>query len=59
MESCAEEGYPIVGATSEKAREAADGLAASGNYDLIFVDLSGTVESTRGVPHHRQYGLCS
>lgn len=50
--------YPIVGATSEKAREAADGLAASGNYDLIFVDLPGTVESTRGVPHHRQYGLC-
>ena len=38
--------YPIVGATSEKAREAADGLAASGDYDLIFVDLPGTVEAT-------------
>lgn len=38
--------YPIVGATSEKAREAADKLAASGDYDLIFVDLPGTVEST-------------
>lgn len=38
--------YPIVGATSEKAREAADKLAANGDYDLIFVDLPGTVEST-------------
>ena len=38
--------YPIVGSTSEKAREAADELAASGDYDLIFVDLPGTVEST-------------
>ena len=33
--------YPIVGSTSEKAREAADELAASGDYDLIFVDLPG------------------
>ena len=31
--------YPIVGAT-------ADELAANGDYDLIFVDLPGTVEST-------------
>ena len=38
--------YPIVGATAEKAREAADELAANGDYDLIFVDLPGTVEST-------------
>lgn len=38
--------YPIVGSTAEKAREAADNLAANGNYDLIFVDLPGTVEST-------------
>ena len=38
--------YPIVGSTAEKAREAADKLAASGDYDLIFVDLPGTVEST-------------
>lgn len=50
--------YPIVGSTSEKAREAADELAASGDYDLIFVDLPGTVESTGGVPYHCQYGLC-
>ncbi len=27
--------YPIVGSTAEKAREAADKLAASGDYDLI------------------------
>ena len=38
--------YPIVGSTAEKAREAADAIAASGDYDLIFVDLPGTVEST-------------
>lgn len=38
--------YPIVGSTAEKAREAADEIAASGDYDLIFVDLPGTVEST-------------
>ena len=38
--------YPIVGSNAEKAREAADKLAASGDYDLIFVDLPGTVEST-------------
>ncbi len=38
--------YPIVGSTAEKAREAADELAASGDYDLIIVDLPGTVEST-------------
>lgn len=38
--------YPIVGSTAEKAREAADTIAASGDYDLIFVDLPGTVEST-------------
>lgn len=38
--------YPIVGATAEKAREAADDLAANGDYDLILVDLPGTVEST-------------
>ena len=50
--------YPIVGSTSEKAREAADELAASGDYDLIFCGFARTVESTRGVPHHRQYGLC-
>ena len=37
--------YPIVGSTAEKAREA-DEIAASGDYDLIFVDLPGTVEST-------------
>lgn len=28
--------YPIVGSTSEKAREAADKLAANGDYDLIL-----------------------
>ena len=38
--------YPIVGSTAVKAREAADAIAASGDYDLIFVDLPGTVEST-------------
>lgn len=38
--------YPIVGSTAEKAREAADAIAAGGDYDLIFVDLPGTVEST-------------
>lgn len=27
--------YPIVGSTAEKAREAADAIAASGDYDLI------------------------
>lgn len=27
-----------------KAREAADKIAANGDYDLIFVDLPGTVE---------------
>ena len=37
--------YPIVGSTAEKAREAADRLAASGDYDLIIVDLPGSVES--------------
>ena len=47
--------YPIVGSTSEKAREAADELAASGDYDLIFARNSGI---HGGVPHHRQYGLC-
>ena len=30
----------------EKAREAADAVAASGDYDLVFVDLPGTVESS-------------
>ena len=38
--------YPIVGSTAEKAREAADAVAASGDYDLVFVDLPGTVESS-------------
>ena len=46
MEPSAEKAYPIVGSTAEKAREAADAIAASGDYDLIFVDLPGTVEST-------------
>ena len=33
--------YPIVGSTAEKAREAADAIAASGDYDLIFVESTG------------------
>lgn len=40
--------YPIVGAEAEKARDAADKLAKEGDYDLIIVDLPGTVNS-RGV----------
>ena len=39
VEPSAEKGLSIVGSTAEKAREAADAIAASGDYDLIFVDL--------------------
>mgnify|MGYP002659169871 FL=1 len=28
--------YPIVGSTAEKARQTADAISASGDYDLIF-----------------------
>ena len=45
--------YPIVGSTAEKAREAADAIAAGGDYDLIFVDL----RFHRGIPYDCQYGL--
>ncbi len=51
--------YPIVGSTSEQAREAADELAASGDYDLIFCGFarnSGIHEGCSAL--HRQYGLC-
>lgn len=37
--------YPIVSTTAEKAREAATGIAEIGNFDIIFVDLPGTVNS--------------
>ena len=37
--------YPIISTTAEKAREAAKDIAAAGNFDIIFVDLPGTVNS--------------
>ena len=40
--------YTIVGSKAENARQTADELAAGGDYDLIIVDLPGTVNS-RGV----------
>ena len=46
--------YPIVGSTAEKAREAADKLAA--RPDFRGSARNGGIH--RGIPHHRQYGLC-
>uniref|UniRef100_A0AB33JNJ9 AAA family ATPase n=1 Tax=Prevotella sp. GTC17262 TaxID=3236797 RepID=A0AB33JNJ9_9BACT len=40
--------YPVVGATPDKAREAADELARDGDFDIILVDLPGTM-GTQGV----------
>ncbi len=37
--------YTIVGSKAEDARETADKLVESGDYDLIIVDLPGTVNS--------------
>lgn len=38
--------YTIVGSKAENAREAAEKLMKNGNYDLIIVDLPGTVNSS-------------
>ena len=38
--------YTIVGSKAENARDAADKLMNNGNYDLIIVDLPGTVNSS-------------
>ena len=38
--------YTIVGSKAENARDAAGKLMKSGNYDLIIVDLPGTVNSS-------------
>lgn len=46
MGACKEESLSYCRSHCGKAREAADELAANGDYDLIFVDLPGTVEST-------------
>lgn len=37
--------YPIIGSKAEDVRTAADELLKTGNYDLILVDLPGTVNS--------------
>ena len=37
--------YPIIGSTADKAREAAGEVAQNGDFDIIFVDLPGTVNS--------------
>ncbi len=37
--------YPIIGTTAEKAREAAMEISATGKFDIVFVDLPGTVNS--------------
>ena len=38
--------YTIVGSKAENARDAAEKLMNNGNYDLIIVDLPGTVNSS-------------
>lgn len=37
--------YPIIGTTAEKARDAAGEVAENGDFDIIFIDLPGTVNS--------------
>lgn len=50
--------YTIVGSKAENARDAAEKLKKNGDYDLIVVDLPGTVNSSGVIQHHREYGLC-
>ncbi len=42
--------YPIVAAKPEDAREVAANLAAKGNYDIIFIDMPGTMDAKGVLP---------
>ncbi len=42
--------YPIVAAKPENAREVAADLAAKGDYDVIFIDMPGTMDAKGVLP---------
>lgn len=42
--------YPIVAAKPENAREVAANLAAKGAYDVIFIDMPGTMDANGVLP---------